>query len=477
MKEDLNGFMKGLFGFSVGPIVNAGIGFITVPITTWLISSEEFGKSSMYSMVAFFLLMFICLGIDESFTREYHLVKDKKNLFWNCFFMPFLLSILVGIIIILFKNNISLLLFGNKEIIIILILVISLPVNVIYRFAEILIRMEEKSILYSKIIITNKIINFIILIIMLLFFEKSFRSIILARFISEVIITIILFALTFEIWKYKFIFDKKLFITIIKYGLPLVPALLLAWVFHSMDKISLRIFSGFEELGIYTVALKFVMIVEILKSGFANFWTPTSQRWYANNVDTKYFDKVSHILFIVLIFMFSSIILFKDLIFLIVRSEYRVGNNVVPFLLFYPVMDLLLSTTSLGISFSRKSTYRILTTLVVAIINFIGNYLLVPSLGALGASISTGVSFIVYFIITTLISRKLWYNFSMKFYYINIALMLLLSTSSIIINSYILNVIIIILMILYNYRDIFEILNKSKEMFILLINKKNKNVI
>ncbi|WP_235676335.1 hypothetical protein [Bacillus mycoides] len=72
---------------------------------------------------------------------------------------------------------------------------------------------------------------------------------------------------------------------------------------------------------------------------------------------------------------------------MILSPEYSQVAMMVPFLLFYPIMNTVSNTA--------------------AICNIILNMLTVPAFGAVGASIAIGGSYIIFFWIRTLISRKL----------------------------------------------------------------------
>ena len=82
--------IKKLGAFSIGPIVSAFIGFITVPLVTNFISPEEYGKASMFSLVQGILSMIIYLGMDQAFVREFFVFpKNKKNhLMANAMILP-----------------------------------------------------------------------------------------------------------------------------------------------------------------------------------------------------------------------------------------------------------------------------------------------------------------------------------------------------------------------------------------------------
>jgi len=69
----------------------------------------------------------------------------------------------------------------------------------------------------------------------------------------------------------------------------------------------------------------------------------------------------------------------------------------------------------LTINFLKKTKFHIIISLVVSVFNIIGNMILVPRFNAVGAAISTGVAYILFFILRTNIAKKLIdYNFNLK---------------------------------------------------------------
>jgi len=111
-------------------------------------------------------------------------------------------------------------------------------------------------------------------------------------------------------------------------------------------------------------------------------------------------------------------------------------------------------TTGMGIGFTRKTSYSIIVSGVSAGINFIGNYLLVPKYGALGACISTAVSYMVFFWVKTMISRKLWWKFNLKAYIVNSAFMGVYSFLTLFTNNFFLELPLALMILVYNYPSI-----------------------
>ena len=97
-------------------------------------------------------------------------------------------------------------------------------------------------------------------------------------------------------------------------------------------------------------------------------------------------------------------------------------------LIFAPIMYTVSETTVMGINFKKKSVYFIYISIIISIINIAGNMLLVPIIGARGAAISTGFSYIIYFTLRTYFSQKLInFNFDLKRLYFIIALITIYS--------------------------------------------------
>jgi O-antigen/teichoic acid export membrane protein len=452
VEDSLKRFASRLVSFSLGPAVAGLIGFIIVPITTYFVLPDEFGKASMYTLAYTLGSLIIYFGLDQSFLREYHSNPDKGKVFSNSVILPLIFSVVLCISFLLFYRKLSLLLFNEINFLAIFYLSISLVLAIINRFSLLKIRIQEKAKVYTSYIILNKFLEGLLLLLILLYFDRSFTGIIKATFFSLLIVTSIQFLSTIKDWKGIFSVDKVLIRKLLAFGLPLVPATIVIWIFNSMDRIALKSWSTYAELGIYAAAFKIVAVLAIFQQAFATFWIPTAYRWYENNVSNDKFEKVAQFLVFYMGLVFVGIISFKGTIIQILGESYSVAVLSVPFLLFSPLMYTISECTSLGIAFKRKTKYNILISVIVATINLLGNYFLVPKYGAQGASISTGISYIAFFWLRTLISRILWYKFKIKIYILNTILMVLVASASLLVNSHALNLLFLLLLCLINLR-------------------------
>lgn len=162
----MKNFFKKFIGFSLGPIVGAIISFITVPVTSHLVSADQFGLSNMFTIANSIITLIVLVGIDQAYIREYNETRDKKKLLFNSFLVPFIATICVGVVLILFRTQFAQILFSDQSMIKpIVLLAICTPLFIIEKFMLINLRMEEKAFQYSLWNIVSKALNLILTVI------------------------------------------------------------------------------------------------------------------------------------------------------------------------------------------------------------------------------------------------------------------------------------------------------------------------
>lgn len=438
--------------FGIGPIIGMMISMLTVPVTTRLLSPEEYGKSSLFTLFQSLFLIVGLLGIDQAYVRFYNDKNiEKDKLLQNSLFLPFCFSFFLILVCILFFKPISVFLFDSLEIGLMISFCFFIPILLLNRFFLLQIRMDLRGKLYSLLNVVSQIINFLILLLFLIFYQKSFRSIVYATIIGMIINTIIIFAFIDKSFiKSKFSVSKELQKQLLNFSLPLVPATLLTWLLNSFDKIGLRAWSNFEELGLYAAAFKIVALLNIFQNIFSTTWIPIAYRWNEENVPKEKFEQVSSIVLSIMTCLFAFVVVFRDVLMLFLGNEYRNTASIFVFLLFTPVMYTISETTSLGIVFSKKTVYSLISSMIAVVFSLVGNYLLIPRYGAVGAAISNCSSYLVFFWVRTFFSRKLWFKFSLSKYIINQILLFCFAINILILNCRMIEIVLLSLILVYN---------------------------
>lgn len=460
-KELLSKFIS----FSYGNWLGIVVGLISTPVITRLLSPEEFGKASMFTLALNILMIFILFGFDQGFVRFFYeeIEENRTKLLYFSISLPALLLILVSIVILLNYRYISIFLFGEVDRNNIYILVLGLIFFVIYKFATLVIRMKQRGHIYSMLELLNKILNLVFIVFIYNAIDQSYRVIIYAMVFTYVVLAIVSVFTEIKFWNFRSINKLSLqnsYKDIFHYSYPLLLTAILTWLFQSFDKIALTKWSSFYEVGLYAAAFKIVAILNVLQVSFTTFWAPVKfERFNKNPNDVNFFSRISKLVSFVMFLVAIVTISLTDFFVLLLGFEFREAISVIPFLVFMPIMYTISETTVNGIAFFKKSKWNVVIAAVCCLLNILGNWILVPDFAAVGAAISTAASYILFFTLRTIISLK-YYKVDYGLIRVVIFILFLIFYSffqlfniSVILNYAIAGLFIIILIIFY-FKDI-----------------------
>ncbi|WP_338951462.1 lipopolysaccharide biosynthesis protein [Fusobacterium nucleatum] len=430
-----NNLIKRFLSFSIGGYINILIGFLIVPITTRMLSPEQYGIFSLIDVIVQILIIATSLSMEQGFVRFFFEEEEENRgkLLYTSLIPFFILGTLAFLLIFIFRKNISIFIVGKNENFIWICLIFAVLFRAVNTFSFLVIRMKQRGNIFSTLTVAIKLFEFIFILILFQYFGNDYKTLIFSTIFANLMVAIISILFERKVWNLKNLkFLKDCKITkkeLFNFSYPLILTMALNWLFASLDKITIRTFSNLNEVGIYSGAFKIVALLSVIQSGFSTFWTPTALEHYTKNPeDTKFYKKANDYLSLIFFLLGIGILLTRDIIGLLLGTKFYNSIFVMPTLVFIPIMYLLSETTMIGIGFKKKTKYFLYVSIIASISNFIGNLLLVPYLGAKGAAISTGISYIIFFSARTYFSNKLInFGFNLKRIYVITFLMLLYS--------------------------------------------------
>lgn len=419
MKQE--SILKSFINVGFAGVLNLVIGFFTTPVITRIVKPEEYGKVSIFGMYTSLALMFLCLGMDQALLRFYYKTDSlsyKRRVFGETLLTSFLIAAFFVSAGLLFIRS-GIIAFEFDWFCSVL-LAINILGNVLYRFSMILVRLNHNSSLYGKIEVINRIVNVATALILL----KCCR-INGVYSLSIAMVAAVLLCVFISLYSQRHFlfqksgnegFDRREVFSFLRYGYPYIFSMGLAVLFQSMDKMALNHYKTYAEVGVYTSAMALISMIGIIQTSFSTIWGPRSVEHYEEHPDdTGYYSIAFSVITVIMFTVGITLILIKDVFALLLGESYREAAYIMPFLVFYPVMYTVSEITVGGISFARKSKMHVLVSASACLTNLAGNYLLVPRLGGRGAAISTGISYIVFFIIRTILSERYYYvGFELK---------------------------------------------------------------
>lgn len=471
-----NSLIKKFLTFSYGSWIGLVLGLVTTMLTTRLLPPDAFGKASMFDLFLQVGMILTIFGTDQSFVRFFYEEEPEKRgaLLYNSLRLPVISTSIMLVVLMFWYRPITYFLIDKVDFKFAIWLAIGIIAQLLFRYGQLVIRMQQKGNLYSLLQIFQRVFNLLFILLFFYAIGSRFEVLIFSKVITLTILVFIAVYFGKQFWSFKnlkVINTKHTQKEIIRFGAPFVLTIFITWLFESFDKLALRQWSDFNELGLYAAAMRLVALVMVLRQTFSTFWTPVAYEKFENNPEDKsFFRSISIIVSFVMFLVAIASIAGKDIIVLLLGTEYKTAASIMPFLVFMPIFYTISETTVIGINFYKKTKWHILIAGIACIINIIGNGLLVPKLGALGASLSTAFSYVIFFTLRTQISYMYYkVNYPLAKIYLMLIVVSGYAIYSILNTNIWLNMLIgiipVIMLIAIFYKDLIHIFKNRKSIF------------
>jgi O-antigen/teichoic acid export membrane protein len=226
------------------------------------------------------------------------------------------------------------------------------------------------------------------------------KGIIYAHLLTSFLVFVLLLPLIKH--SYTFTIDKEILLSTFLFALPLFISGIFASGMDVADRFILDHFLGKKEVGEYSFAYRLAMITNIFVISFRAAWTPYALNHYK---DKNYQENFGMILIKVLAigaFILLTVSFFADDLFDIkllgknlFSPEYKNGLIILPFVVVGYIFSSLASFYSVYPFVSNKSYHFLISDGIGLTINLVFNFILIPSIGLVGAGISTCISFFI----------------------------------------------------------------------------------
>lgn len=421
---------KKILSFAVGPLGAAAISIVTIPVIAWFFSAEDIGRFAMLQLTIGLAIGFFSLQMHQAYVREYHEVENKGLLFKETIIPGLCFLIIFFLIILVLPVSPAGLLFGLESGFLTVLLFVSLVLAVVINFQAHVVRMEERGFAYSITQIAPKILFLAFIGLVFNFkLEKNFIVLMVAQVLSLLLLFFVALALTLKTYK-EALASKVSFSSVrrmLRFSLPLVAGGIAYWGVTSIDRLMLRKYSGFEELGIYSVALSVAASAAIFSSMFSNIWHPMVYKWIKNGVTPSKIISANSFILFVISYIWCGFALFSWVLLFFLPGDYSAVRYLVVGCVSAPLLYMLSETTVVGIGITRKSVFSMLASVAAFCAGLVANIVMTPVLGAKGAALSSMLSFLVFLVVRTESSCFLWYQLPRtKLYFV----VLLLSVST-----------------------------------------------
>lgn len=396
---------KAAFWFTGCSFLQKGISFITVPIFTRMMSTEEYGVYTLYTSWYQILLIFTSLylfnGVYDNAMSKF---SDDRDAFTSSIQG---LSITVSLIVFavyLISNRYwqNILGLSNKYIFLMFAEMIVAPALYFWSGRQ---RFEYQ---YKRLVIITLLKSIVNPILGLLFvYQSSDKA--FGRVVSIVVVEL---AFDATIMVYQFAKGKKIFIKKYwKYGftlaIPLIPHYLAGMILNQGDRIVIDRLVGKSAVAMYGVAYSIGMLVQIFTNAINSAITPWEYGCLKEKNIAEMQSRINFLLVFVGMLVCGLVFVGPEMVLIFGSAKYTGAIAVIPPVAASAYFIFLYSVLSFPEFYYEKTQFLAFASFGAAILNVILNFIFIKKYGFVAAGYTTLICYIIYSIGHYIVGKRI----------------------------------------------------------------------
>lgn len=414
MMQNKSGLFQATAWYGIGNFFVRLVGFLLLPLYSNLISVEQFGIYSLMMSTYAIAGVFYQFGMNAALTNFYLKENDeskRKIIFSTVINSIALLGSILTIIAFLISSYLARKVLGSNEFTnLFILLFIIILLETVSSFILQLFKTQELSKKAVAYLLIGAVINLLLNIWFVYVWKMGISGIIYAHLISAILVFISLLPSIKN--SYQLRLDTKVLNPILVFSLPLFISGLFAIGMDVADRFILDHFFGKKEVGEYSFAYRLAMITNIFVISFRTAWTPYSLNRYQKYDSAENFGRILVKILAIGAFILFAVSFFADDLFNIkllgknlFGASYKNGIIILPYVVIGYIFSSLASFYSVYPFVSNKSYHFLISDGLGLITNLILNFILIPSVGLVGAGIATAISFLISFTYLYFVSK------------------------------------------------------------------------
>ena len=406
-------------------LVSKIIAFFTFPLIAAALSPRSFGSLELIVTIVGLLGLFVNCGLNNAMHRFYwdgDTSLSQRPVIVSTAFTLLLLFSAIFVGIILFTMPITIRILEHFRLPVTLYGIIAAAFLLITtqstQFIQDIIRLHFNPLNFLIYTLLGRVLVALSAVVAVLYFHAGVDGILIAQAtVGVMVFPVGLYLVRRDITtNISFEWAK----TLTRFGHPFIYAGLAYWLFGAMDRWMLASISSVEDVGIYSVSYRFATIVLFASAAFGQAWSPHAIKIKSDHPEAYRSIYSNTFLFLLyfMLFVGGGIALFSgEIISLLMPEEYAASALPLTILCFGIVLQATQQITAIGISLEKKTGILMQMAWLAAGVNLIGNWLMIPHWGAVGAAWATLISYAVLTIGYFVRSQKLhpipvnWFRF------------------------------------------------------------------
>lgn len=387
--------------YAVANFGTRGISFLLVPLYAAYLPPSSFGVVTLAESIASIIAVFAGWAAPTALFRLYHDEttddpQHHEDLIATLWRGVALTTLFVGGICFAFgewalerfSQHISLSFYP--------FVAIALTTTLANNFNELMLKMYQtkgEAGHYASFVFVSTLLTLSLVILGVVALKLETLGLLGGRSLAALVMVVCATTLTFKHWWRLGRGRKGLLKAAMLFAFPLVPHQFNAFILNASDRFLLDWFRGAREVGIYSMATLFGLVMAMISTAILSAYGPVFYRTNANQGGAT-LEKLSNA--VVLVLMVAAVIgilLAHDVIGILLPASYDGASTYVSVIIAGYFFHGLAGLFQLGLIQEKRSALLSLSTITASIGNIALNLWLIPDHGIMGATIATLVSF------------------------------------------------------------------------------------
>lgn len=400
--------------YGLGIVLSRLIGFIMIPIYTRILTPADYGILEILSISTDVVSMLTGLGLAAALTRFYYHYEDPLQRCEVVSSAIITLAFMFGLVTILllpFAGFLSALLLTTSDLSdLVRLALVSLFASSLIELPVAYLRAQQLSRQAVLVGVARLSLSLGLNILLVVFLGMGVAGVLYSTIITSSLVGLSLTAATLR--QVGLRPRASVVKQLVRYGLPMIAWLLGGLVIHYSDRYFLRAYDTLANIGIYSVACRFAMLLPIFVAA------PFMQIWGAKTLEIhktdgaaapSVFREILGYYNVAVVAGALAISLFAgDLIRLVVGRSFHSAAAPIPLLCVGMVFLCYRQISQLGATIRFRSDLIGLSTVLAAMLAILLNFVLIPAWGIMGAAAATALAFLGEYLLMDGLSRRVY---------------------------------------------------------------------
>lgn len=401
-----NRVLKAGAGYIIGNYLLKGITFLSAPIFTRLLTTEEYGNFGAYLSYEGILYIILGLALHSSITNAKYEYKEKFNEYVSSLILLSGISTCIWLIAAnMFYDGYSCMLGLSR--VIVNILIFHCFGSSLFQLFNSYVSLSYSVKSYLLLTSVNALSNMGVSVVLILTVCKGDR---LMGRILGVAFPVIVIAAYICYYFFKMsrpVVKKQYWAYALRYSIPIIPHGISQVILASFDRIMIKRMVGAAEAGLYSFAGTIQSIVVVVSTSLDKVWKP----WFYEKMDAKDYTSIrrhaSKYMFGFALFVSMVLLGTPELVKILGAREYWNTTSCIVPVIIGAYFSFIYTIPVYVEYFYKKTNYIAFGSVMAAALNIVLNYFCIPKYGYIAAAYTTLITYFLYYVFHYLLAKKI----------------------------------------------------------------------